>query len=399
MTHLIAGLSLALVVSTGAAVQTTPLTGHQMPFPCGETWKGSTRAGHSPAVHAVDWNRTGDQGAPVVASAAGVVTKVDAVSKRSYGHHVVIDHGNGESSLYAHLDRVNVVLGQSVDQGLQVGTVGNTGNSRGAHLHFEERIGRSVVPAVFGGLPFAYGSTLASTNCVDIPLAADFTGDGIAEMGVYRRGKRSQWVLDEPAGARVMKFGKATDEPVVGDWDGDGLANLGIRRAVKSKFRLKTSTGVVKIKYGQPSDRPVVGDWDGNGVDEVGVHQPAVGLFSLRLADGSSSAVALGDTDDVAVTGDWDGNGVTDLGVYDQATAVFTLRLVDAAGTAWTTQQQLGVAGDLPVTGDWDGDGYTDLGVWTPVTATFVRARTVLAPAPPVAARPVGAVQLGRPRR
>ena len=205
-------------------------------------------------------------------------------------------------------------------------------------------------------MPYFYGS-LTSFNCVDVPIAADFTGDAISEVAVYRRGKKSSFVVNDPAGARVMLFGNATDEPVVGDWDGDGAVNLGIWRAKRTKFRLQTPTGVVKVRYGLASDRAIAGDWDGNGTDEVGVYRASEGTFYQRRPDGSSATVLLGDVDDLPVAGDWDGNGVTDLGVFDQATATFTLRLVDANAQVWTSQLPLGVAGDLPVAGDWDGDG------------------------------------------
>ncbi len=54
-----------------------------------------------------------------------------------YGNMIVLDHGNGWQSLYAHLDQVNVNCGQSVGQGEIIGLLGSTGNSTGPHLHFE----------------------------------------------------------------------------------------------------------------------------------------------------------------------------------------------------------------------------------------------------------------------
>jgi murein DD-endopeptidase MepM/ murein hydrolase activator NlpD len=56
-----------------------------------------------------------------------------------YGNTVVIDHGNGWQSLYAHLDSMNVACGSFVYQGDVIGALGNTGRSSGAHLHFELR--------------------------------------------------------------------------------------------------------------------------------------------------------------------------------------------------------------------------------------------------------------------
>jgi len=54
-----------------------------------------------------------------------------------YGYVIVLDHGNGWQTLYAHLSAVNVICGQSVYQGDVIGAMGSTGNSTGSHLHFE----------------------------------------------------------------------------------------------------------------------------------------------------------------------------------------------------------------------------------------------------------------------
>ncbi len=54
-----------------------------------------------------------------------------------YGNVVVLNHGNGWQTLYAHLDSVAVGCGQSVYQGSMIGTMGSTGNSTGPHLHYE----------------------------------------------------------------------------------------------------------------------------------------------------------------------------------------------------------------------------------------------------------------------
>ena len=83
------------------------------------------------------------QGTPVKAAKAGTVNWVqhwDGYSKsgnQSYGNVVRIAHADGKTTLYAHLHTIAVRHGQSVNQGQVIGTVGNTGNSFGAHLHFE----------------------------------------------------------------------------------------------------------------------------------------------------------------------------------------------------------------------------------------------------------------------
>ena len=78
-------------------------------------------------------------GATVVAAASGTV--IYAGWDGGYGNSVVIDHGNGLFSRYAHLSSVSVSNGQSVGAGQAIGISGNTGNSDGEHLHFEIRSG------------------------------------------------------------------------------------------------------------------------------------------------------------------------------------------------------------------------------------------------------------------
>lgn len=86
------------------------------------------------------------EGDVIMAADHGVVIFADW-SQYGYGYMVQIDHGNGYTTLYAHLTTYFVTMCQSVGQGDQIGTAGNTGNSFGAHLHFEIRKnGASVNP-------------------------------------------------------------------------------------------------------------------------------------------------------------------------------------------------------------------------------------------------------------
>jgi hypothetical protein len=359
-----------------ARATAAPETRFEMPFPCGQAWTGSTRDSHSPSRWAIDWNRTDDAGDPVVAAAPGEVLRAEPRGTSGYGHYVMLEHANGERTVYAHLDQVTVALGQTVDQAAQLGTVGDTGNSFGSHLHFEERTATAVLPPYFHGTAFVFGSTQTSQNCVDVPLAGNFADGPEAELVVFRRLERGRFVVQRPGLAPTeIPFGNATDQPFLGDWDGNGRVNVGVRVPESSSFRLKTPAGVTRVTLGAPRDLPVAGDWDGDGRWEVGVRRATAGRFVLRAADDTRTKVVLGDRDDLPVTGDWDGDGRTDLGVYDQGTATFTLRVVDQDGLVWTALVPFGASGDLPVTGDWDGNGRTDLGVWKPATATFAQRR------------------------
>jgi LysM repeat protein len=77
-------------------------------------------------------------GAGVYAADTGVIIFA-GWNTWGYGNMIMIDHGNGWQTLYGHLSQINVVCGQPVYQGNLIGLAGNTGNSYGAHLHFEMR--------------------------------------------------------------------------------------------------------------------------------------------------------------------------------------------------------------------------------------------------------------------
>jgi hypothetical protein len=77
-------------------------------------------------------------GAPIYAADSGVVV-FSGPAFGGYGNMIMIDHGNGYQTLYAHLSQVSARCGQSVGQGQLIGFAGSTGNSTGPHLHFEVR--------------------------------------------------------------------------------------------------------------------------------------------------------------------------------------------------------------------------------------------------------------------
>jgi murein DD-endopeptidase MepM/ murein hydrolase activator NlpD len=80
-------------------------------------------------------------GTPVGAADTGVVTVVNTDGwGGGYGNYIVITHGNGYSTLYAHLSAVSVSVKQAVQRGQTIGAEGSTGNSTGPHLHFEIRL-------------------------------------------------------------------------------------------------------------------------------------------------------------------------------------------------------------------------------------------------------------------
>ena len=88
-------------------------------------------------------------GTPIYASAGGTVTKAGynkAGAGTGYGYSVIINHGGGYSTVYAHCLSLTVSAGQTVKQGQLIGYLGSTGRSTGNHCHFEIRLNGSYIP-------------------------------------------------------------------------------------------------------------------------------------------------------------------------------------------------------------------------------------------------------------
>jgi murein DD-endopeptidase MepM/ murein hydrolase activator NlpD len=83
-------------------------------------------------------NRSGGN---ILAADAGKVVVAGWIDNTGYGNRIMVDHGNGYVTLYAHLSLIQVQVGQTVRRGDVIGQMGSTGRSTGTHLHFEIRHG------------------------------------------------------------------------------------------------------------------------------------------------------------------------------------------------------------------------------------------------------------------
>ena len=92
------------------------------------------------------------KGSPVWATAAGTVIRAER--EGAWGRMVLIDHGNGYRTRYAHLKRIRVTRGERVVRGDTIGTVGESGRASGPHLHYEVlREGQPVDPRPYLNRP------------------------------------------------------------------------------------------------------------------------------------------------------------------------------------------------------------------------------------------------------
>ena len=82
-------------------------------------------------------------GTNIVAAESGTVILASYGWNGGYGNYIIINHGNGVTTRYAHASQLYVSVGQTVSKGQVIAAVGTTGNSTGPHLHFEVRINGS----------------------------------------------------------------------------------------------------------------------------------------------------------------------------------------------------------------------------------------------------------------
>src|SRR5262249_12570401 len=220
---------------------------------------------------------------------------------------------------------------------------------------------------------------------------ADFDGDRLAEIGVYRP-STGHWFLRQSssgynsAAALDLQWGLSGDIPVPGDFDGDRRMDVAVYRRTTGEWFIRYSTQGYSVaatgyyQWGLPGDTPIVGDFDGDGQADVTVYRPSTGQWFIRYSTQGYNASTYGLfqwglADDVPVPADFDGDGKTDLAVYRPSTGewfiVYSLLGYNAGAS---DRYQWGLVGDMPIAGDFDRDGKADLTVYRPSTGEwFIR--------------------------
>lgn len=113
-------------------------------------WPASGRITQGYRFYHKAWDIANRAGGPVLAADSGTVVVAGWLDGYGYGNRIIVDHGNGYTTLYAHLSVIQVVPGQRVNRGDVIGQMGSTGRSTGVHLHFEIRNGGVLLdPGLF----------------------------------------------------------------------------------------------------------------------------------------------------------------------------------------------------------------------------------------------------------
>jgi protocatechuate 3,4-dioxygenase beta subunit len=174
------------------------------------------------------------------------------------------------------------------------------------------------------GLPDADNfPTKPAGKMKNMPPTVEDATSGARVLKRTARGKNRADLIDH-----VFHYGQPVDVPVAGDWNGDGIRQIGVFHDGEWSFdtdgdgRLTDTDG--KAAFGETGDLPVVGDFNGDGVDEIGVYRGGKWILDSngnRQVDAQDKVFELGNAESKPVVGDWNDDGTDDPGVFQPGTA------------------------------------------------------------------------------
>jgi hypothetical protein len=220
------------------------------------------------------------------------------------------------------------------------------------------------------------GSNFQWGHASDILVPADYDGDGQTDFAVWRP-ENGVWYIHQSGDESVLlvRWGTAAarskggqaDVPVVADYDGDGMTDLAVWRPDTGEWSiLKSSNGydqndALVFRWGMRGDIPVQADYDGDKNIDFAVFRPTENRWYIRSSStGKSSVQPFGLAGlDILVPADYTGDHKADVAVYRSG-----VWYVLNSETGETEQFHFGFNDDVAVPADYDGDGTTDFAVY-----------------------------------
>ena len=171
----------------------------------------------------------------------------------------------------------------------------------------------------------------------DIPIAGDWNGDGTTTVGVYRPTTGKFYLRNSnttgKADVETLMLGNLSSTtpdkvPIACDWNGDGITDLGLFRTSTAEWETFASYGqqagapwigyVATFVYGNPGDKPVCGDWDSNKTATPGVYRDSNSTFYLKNTNDGAAGYPqrFGQPGFLPLVGRWTGTAQTLIGAY-----------------------------------------------------------------------------------
>lgn len=166
--------------------------------------------------------------------------------------------------------------------------------------------------------------TIGSSSAKAAP--GNYDGDNYTDAAVFAAGT---WTIKESSAAPsatpiTVTFGQAGDIPMAADYDGDGKTDLSIIRPSTNTWWIKQSSNgsVIPQSAGNTSDIPVPGDYDADGKTDIALYRPATGVWTINYSSNSTTGTATWGQagTDVPVPADYDADGKTDLAIFRRST-------------------------------------------------------------------------------
>ena len=227
----------------------------------------------------------------------------------------------------------------------------------------------------------------------DVPVPADYDGDGFTDAAVWRPSSGEWFVLLSASEgvSQVTQWGTSTDIPLPGDYDGDGETDFAVYRPSQNTvFVQNDSCGdpltINLSAWAIGTGTPVLGDVDGDGRDDPGIYNAATGKmfmlvdFTTPLQSPWVKPTTLA-PNAVPAIADYDADGKDDLATYTPTKkslfpgggtvgGAWTIAMSNSGG-AVVNETWGGTLADNPVPADYDGDGRADLAVWNGRTGNW----------------------------